>query len=352
MSKEAIKQTRLFTDAHSVLDATLRDAGYLNDWAFSREDIFNVVGKVAKAGVEAIEVGYISDKPGRPLAARCDADLLHSLREHISSVTNLAAMISLSETNLNDLFASRQELLDLVRIPCTIEQVPQALQVAEVAARHDIATSLNLVNISTLSSEQFINTALQAQQSGVVDVLYLADSRGACRPEDVSQIVGIVREHWEGLFGFHAHDNTGFASVNPLMALEAGCQLVDGTVNGLGLGSGNTKLQYAMSLVQQYEPHKPYKFEPLDTLSRFDVSMPAEKSYLYYLVGAKNIAQLWVEPLMERYGDKAARYLQSIPRKPYTHIDQVNREIEGLYFPLSDRDKVSASSSRTKVLLP
>lgn len=328
MSKQRIRHSRLFSDDYSVLDATLRDAGYLNDWAFSRETIFKVVKQVALSGVEAIEVGYISDKPERPPAACCDADLLYELREQTGSATNLAVMISLSETDPASLFASRCEVLDLVRIPTTIEQLPQALQVAEAAARHDIAASLNLVNISTLLPEQFITVAQQVQQSGVVDVFYLADSRGACRPEDVSAMVGIVREHWEGLFGFHAHDNTGFASVNPLMALEAGCQLVDGTVNGLGLGSGNTQLQHAMSLVLQHEPAKPYRFEALDELRSFDAPMPAEKSYLYYLVGAKNIAQLWVEPLLERYGDKAAQYLQSIPRKPYTQLEQVIQEIE------------------------
>jgi 4-hydroxy 2-oxovalerate aldolase len=328
VSKSRIHQSRLFTDDHSVLDATLRDAGYLNDWAFSRESVFEVVKNVALTGVEAIEVGYLSDNPERPVAARCDADLLYALHEHTGSTSNLAAMISLSETDPERLFASRREVLDLVRIPTTIEQLPQALQVAEAAAKYDIAASLNLVNISTLLPEQFITVAEQVKHSGVVDIFYLADSRGACRPEDVRAIVGIVREHWDGLFGFHAHDNTGFASVNPLMALAAGCQLVDGTVHGLGLGSGNTKLQHAMSLVLQYEADKPYQFAPLDELRQFDVAMPAEKSYLYYLVGAKNIAQLWVEPLMERYGEQAAQHLQGIPRKPYTHFEQVIQEIE------------------------
>jgi 4-hydroxy 2-oxovalerate aldolase len=328
MSKQRVCQHRLLTEGHSVLDATLRDAGYLNNWTFSRDDIFRVVKQVAQAGVEAIEIGYISDQPDRSLAACCDADLLCALREQVGGLTSLAVMISLDEANPDRLFASRRQWLDLVRIPCTIEQLPQALQVAEAAARQGVAASLNLVNISTLLPEQFIDAARQAQQSGVVDVFYLADSRGACRPEDVFSIVGIVREYWQGLLGFHAHDNMGFANVNPLMALNAGCQLVDGTVNGLGLGSGNTKLQHAMSLVLQYEPDKPYCFKPLDELRDFDAPMPVEKSYLYYLVGAKNIAQLWVEPLMERYGNKAAQYLQGISRKPYTQLEQVIREIE------------------------
>jgi len=329
MKQKTIKQTRFFQDPHSVLDATLRDAGYLNNWSFSRDEIFAVVGGVAQAGAEVTEVGYISDNPDLPLAARCDADLLQELRDYTNNSINLAVMISLSENDPEALFESRQEVLDLVRIPSTIEQVDDALKVAEAASKYGIATSLNLVNISTLLPQQLIDTVRKVQQAGVVDVFYVADSRGACRPEDISTIVSIVREQWSGLFGFHAHDNTGFASVNPLMAIEAGCQIVDGTVNGLGLGSGNTKLQHAMALVLQKQTDKPYCFEPLGKLNRFDVPMSVEKSYLYYLVGAKNLAQLWVEPLLERYGDKTALYLQKIPRKFYTHIEQVIREVEG-----------------------
>lgn len=326
--KRDIKQTSLFADSCSVLDATLRDAGYLNDWAFSRDEIFTVVGAVAKAGVEATDVGYISDNPTRHPAARCDVDLLRSLREHTFGRINLAVMLSLSEPDPETLFQSRQDVLDLIRMPCTIDQVDEGLRVAEIAQQYGIASSINIVNISTLRPQQLADIADKVQQAKVADMLYLADSRGACRPKDIKALVEAVRTHWTGILGFHAHANTGFASVNSWMALESGCQLIDGTVNGLGLGSGNTKLQHAMTLVQQKQADKPYRYEPLDQLKGFDVPMPAEKSYLYYLVGAKNFAQLWVEPLLERYGDQTARYLQAIPSRDYSRIEQVIDEVE------------------------
>ena len=330
MSSAAIPHpSRLFRDPASVLDATLRDAGYLNDWAFSGDQISAVVTAVAAAGVEAVEVGYLADHSGLPPAARCDAPLLAELRAQVGPEMLLAAMVGPATPRPETLFASRRQLLDLVRVPCTYEQLGAALTVAEAAREQGIAASVNLVNISTLLPEQLIQVSRQVAAAGVADILYLADSRGACRPEEVSDICAIVREHWPGLLGFHAHDNTGFATVNPRMALAAGCQLVDGSVNGLGLGSGNTRIAHAMALVQQQVPDKPYDYGPIDTVEAgFWVSRDATKSYLYYLVGAKNFAQLWVEPLLERYGADTARRLEAIPRRPYTHIDQVIAEIE------------------------
>jgi 4-hydroxy 2-oxovalerate aldolase len=325
----AIHHSRLFTDTHSVLDATLRDAGYMNDWQFSRDEIFQVVGAVAQAGAEGVEVGYISDTPDRPLAARCDADLLQALRAQLGGASNLVVMLSLSETDPARLLSSRVGLIDLVRIPCTFAELPQALKTAELTHQHGIACSVNLVNISTLTREDFLHVAHAIKHSGVVDIFYLADSRGACHPDEVVTMIRTVREVWDGRFGFHAHDNTGFAAVNALRALDAGCEVIDGTVNGLGLGSGNTKLSHALSMVQARCPGKHYQIAALDAVCRrLRVPMPAEKSYLYYLVGAKNLAQLWVEPLLARYGSDTERLLQEIPRRAYTDIKQVFAEID------------------------
>ncbi|MCI5129049.1 MAG: hypothetical protein D3907_11245 [Candidatus Electrothrix sp. AUS3] len=182
--------------------------------------------------------------------------------------------------------------------------------------------------MSTLEREDFLYIAREVHSSGLIDIFYLADSRGACRPDDVFRMVSIIREVWEGRFGFHAHDNTGLAAANSLRALDAGCQLIDATVNGLGLGSGNTDLSHALDIVKKRCPDKQYNIKALDTVSTLQVPIPKGKKNIYQLVGEKNFAQLWVDPLIERYGDDTEQLLQGIPRRPYTDIQQIFDEIE------------------------
>ena len=43
----------------SLLDCTLRDGGYVNDWRFGRDAIRGIGPKLAKSGVEIFEVGFI-----------------------------------------------------------------------------------------------------------------------------------------------------------------------------------------------------------------------------------------------------------------------------------------------------
>lgn len=43
----------------NLLDCTLRDGGYVNDWKFGRNTIKGFCKKIAQTGVEICEVGFI-----------------------------------------------------------------------------------------------------------------------------------------------------------------------------------------------------------------------------------------------------------------------------------------------------
>ena len=42
-----------------LLDCTLRDGGYVNDWRFGEKAIKEIGRKLAQAGIEIFEVGFI-----------------------------------------------------------------------------------------------------------------------------------------------------------------------------------------------------------------------------------------------------------------------------------------------------
>ena len=43
-----------------VLDCTLRDGGYINDWKFGRKTIQAVLDKLETAGIDIIECGFLT----------------------------------------------------------------------------------------------------------------------------------------------------------------------------------------------------------------------------------------------------------------------------------------------------
>lgn len=308
---------------NGVLDATIRDAGYLNNWDFSKETIFTIVSTLSDAGVDGIEVGYLSEDYSRPIAACCPPDFLATLK-HMAKPSNVVAMLSLSEPEPEKILLSRKGLLDLVRIPSTFDEIPVALELATKINQSGIPCSFNLVNISALTPSKILEATKSVVKSNVVDILYLADSRGACTPEEITEMVNTVRQEWRGTLGFHGHDNIGFGSLNSSAALKAGCDLIDGTISGFGLGGGNTNLAHALTLMEENTGTSRYQFDALETLQHsIVIPMPPEHSYLYYLSGQKNLAQLWIPLLLEKYGRKTVAHLERIPKKPYKFIEEV-----------------------------
>ena len=42
-----------------LLDCTLRDGGYINDWKFSKEGIKDIIRKLSMTGTQMIEIGFL-----------------------------------------------------------------------------------------------------------------------------------------------------------------------------------------------------------------------------------------------------------------------------------------------------
>ena len=50
-----------FMSRISLLDCTLRDGGYLNDWEFGHGNIVNIFERLVSAELDIIEIGFINE---------------------------------------------------------------------------------------------------------------------------------------------------------------------------------------------------------------------------------------------------------------------------------------------------
>ena len=44
-----------------ILDCTLRDGGYINNWTFGKENINKIINNLTKANIDYIECGFLSN---------------------------------------------------------------------------------------------------------------------------------------------------------------------------------------------------------------------------------------------------------------------------------------------------
>jgi len=84
--------------------------------------------------------------------------------------------------------------------------------------------------------------AVRAAAQAGADWIALCDTNGGNLPSTVAEIVREAKKVLTVPLGIHAHNDSDLAVANSLAAVEAGCAMVQGTLNGWGERCGNANL--------------------------------------------------------------------------------------------------------------
>ena len=82
---------------------------------------------------------------------------------------------------------------------------------------------------------------LAAQKAGA-EAIVLCDTNGGTLTSEVSMVIGEIRPKINVMLGIHCHNDADLAVANSIAALQAGCNMVQGTINGYGERCGNADL--------------------------------------------------------------------------------------------------------------
>ncbi|HET8893457.1 MAG TPA: aldolase catalytic domain-containing protein [Gaiellaceae bacterium] len=235
----------------TLLDCTLRDGGYYNEWDFAHDLIERYVRGIAAAGIDVVEMGFRMLDPGRFLGPTAFTDDRFLARLDIPASLLVAVMVDakvLLSTGdatavVRELFAPKAESrVSLVRIASgygeSLELEPALALLKELG--YEVA--VNLMQVSLRSAEELEDFGKRCAEWRV-DVAYVADSFGGMRPSEVPATIATLRAAFGGPVGCHFHDNMSYALANSMAALDAGATWVDGTIRGMGRGPGNAKTE-------------------------------------------------------------------------------------------------------------
>jgi 4-hydroxy-2-oxovalerate aldolase len=97
---------------------------------------------------------------------------------------------------------------------------------------------------------EFATVAREAASTGV-DIIYVVDSAGNMTPDDARDYVRATRDVIDTQLGFHAHNNLGLANANAIAAIEAGCSVIDASLQGMGRCTGNTITEQFVAIARR-----------------------------------------------------------------------------------------------------
>ena len=94
-----------------------------------------------------------------------------------------------------------------------------------------------------LANPSYAMDTLKAALDGGAEYLTLCDTNGGSIPTQITDAVNRVRRSFpQAKLGIHTHNDSGCAVANAIAAVEAGCTLVQGVVNGFGERCGNADI--------------------------------------------------------------------------------------------------------------
>ena len=91
------------------------------------------------------------------------------------------------------------------------------------------------------NKEYSLKCLLRAQEAGA-KAICLCDTNGGTITSQISRVIRDVRPHIKVMLGIHCHNDADLAVANTIAAVEAGADMVQGTINGYGERCGNADL--------------------------------------------------------------------------------------------------------------
>jgi 4-hydroxy 2-oxovalerate aldolase len=295
-----------------ILDCTLRDGGYYNNWDFDENLVASYLESLALSNVDYVELGLRNFKKDIFLGA-----FAYTTDEFLSSIdlpkgptygvmidakTILKSGIANEEDALDALFThSSESKISLVRVAAHFDEVEFCGQIVKKLNNLGYTVCLNFMQAGGKCAKEIAKKAKIASGWKGLDVLYFADSLGNMDSEEVQRVFEAVRSEWKGPIGIHTHNNMDKGLSNTLKALELGVEWVDSTVTGMGRGAGNTKTEFLLASLEGKQ--QKYNAKPIYELAMRHFE-PLQKNYgwgsnlLYFLGAEHNIHPTYIQNLI------------------------------------------------------
>jgi 4-hydroxy 2-oxovalerate aldolase len=233
-----------------LLDCTLRDGGYINDWLFGHDTITNIFERLVSSKVDVIEIGFLDER--RPF------DMNRSIMPDTASVEKIyghlnrggamiVGMIDYGTCNIEHLQPASKSYLDGIRVIFKKHVMHEAFAFCKQVKDLGYRVFAQAVSITSYNDDElleFIGLANEVKPYAVS----MVDTYGLLHQNDLAHVMQMIDKHLDStiVLGYHAHNNFQMGYANAISVLNSGCQrdlLVDGTLYGMGKSAGNAPLE-------------------------------------------------------------------------------------------------------------
>lgn len=332
-----------------LLDCTLRDGGFVNDWNFGKKTMHSLYRRLTNAGIDVIEVGFLDE--------RRETDLNRSINPKVSDFDNIfataekkaatVAMIDFGTADIKNIPDAADTFLDGFRVIFKKKDIPQALDFCSRLKDKGFFVSVQPVSVTTYSDREMLDLIDEVNKFSP-DAVSIVDTYGLLHKEQLMRYFYLLDRNLnpQTAIGFHSHNNFQLAYANCIDVLKSHINrdlILDATCYGMGKSAGNACTELlAMYLNDNFQ--KSYSIAEIMEIIDCDIikiyqETPWGYAFDYYLSAQSKVHPKYVQYLKKKKTltvSSIMKVLEKVPDEIKLTFDE--KVIEKLYFEYQEKE--------------
>lgn len=232
-----------------VLDCTLRDGGYVNNWSFGQENAQKIIFGLQKAKLDFIEIGFIGKKEANSAQTLFnDFEKINAFLPKNYNKNSLLAMIAYGTFPLEKIPKIEASSIGGIRVIFKKDKKEEALKYCQKIKEKGYKLFINPTYVDQYDDNEFLN--LIKDVSNIEPYAFsIVDSLGVMKENDILRLYFLIEQNLkkEIALCFHSHNNLQLSFLNA-QCLMKNCLnrelIIDSTIFGMGRGAGNLRSEF------------------------------------------------------------------------------------------------------------
>lgn len=292
-----------------IIDCTLRDGGYVNNFNFGLNEIKSIIEHLEKSKIDIIELGFLRNEETSPdrTIYNCLADAKMKIND-LSENTQFAVMLQQDQydsDNLDDCDGS----ISHIRCAFHINDIKEGLDSCRKIIDKGYLCHINPINLLSYTKEQFINLINTVNEIKPY-TFTIVDTLGYMKNDDLRKIISFIESELNpGItLGIHLHEHLSLSFSNAILFTQLKSKersiSIDASLNGIGRLPGNLCIELIMQYLN-YNYKKEYNTDAIynaidDYITPIKKEHPWGYSLPYALSAQHKVHRTYVEYLLSK----------------------------------------------------
>lgn len=348
-----------------LLDCTLRDGGYINEWNFGSHTIKDIIRKLVESRVDYVEVGFLRDsRYDENIAVFNNCAEIARVLPDKKENTQFTAMALHNKYDIDKLEDYDGKTIDALRVTFHDYDIDEGLAYIQKAMTKGYKVFANPINIMGYSDTEILKLLGKINQIKPY-AFSIVDTFGSMMKDDLLRIYSLVEHNLDPsvVIGLHLHENLGlsYSLAQEFISMKASIRncVIDASMLGMGRAPGNLCMELIMDYINKNQTGS-YNVNPvldgiddhiiqLKSIEPWGYSTPyalsakfnLHRNYAEFLIGkgrlrAKQINQILASIEDDKKTAYDETYAESLYQKFQNHgiedrelVEQLKKDLSG-----------------------